>query len=191
MIKPFAYFYSLRFSMKLTDEEILMQFKNPELKEKAFRGLLSTYQERLYYHVRRYVTNHEDANDVLQNTFIKIWNGIDHFRGESGLYTWLYRIASNEAITYINKVKKYAVVDIEKSDAQHKTVTDSIDADVMTAKLQRAIEALPDKQKQVFIMRYYDEMPYEQISEIVETSVGALKASYHHAVKKIEDFLTA
>ncbi|MFN8282750.1 MAG: RNA polymerase sigma factor [Chitinophagales bacterium] len=175
--------------MPVTDEEILQQFKDPESKEKAFRNLLANYQERLYYHVRRYVTNHDDANDVLQNTCIKIWNAIDNFRGESGLYTWLYRIASNEAITYINKVKKHPTVDIETSSAQYRGGTDNIEADELTAKLQRAIDALPDKQKQVFIMRYYDEMPYEKIAEIAETSVGGLKASYHHAVKKIEEFI--
>ncbi len=177
--------------MKFTDEEILAQFRNPESKEKAFRNLLSNYQERLYYHVRRYVHNHEDANDILQNTCIKIWNAIDNFRGDSGLYTWLYRIAGNEAITFINKNKKRNEVDIEQTTAQYRSATDNTDADEMTAKLEHAIATLPDKQKQVFIMRYYDEMPYEQISGIVETSVGALKASYHHAVKKIEGFLTA
>ena len=176
--------------MKFTDEEILAQFKNTASKEQAFRNLLSNYQERLYFHVRRYVHHHEDANDVLQNTFIKIWNAIDNFRGESGLYTWLYRIASNEAITYLNKNKKRNEVDIEQSAAQHRSAEDNIEADVMIAKLQRAIDTLPDKQKQVFIMRYYDEMPYEEISKIVDTSVGALKASYHHAVKKVEEILT-
>jgi RNA polymerase sigma-70 factor (ECF subfamily) len=175
--------------MQITDEEILQQFKDPVSKEKAFRNLLANYQERLYYHVRRYVTNHDDANDVLQNVCIKIWNAIDNFRGESGLYTWLYRIASNEAITYINKVKKHPTVDIEISSAKYRGGTDNMEADELTTKLQRAIDALPDKQKQVFVMRYYDEMPYEKIAEIVETSVGALKASYHHAVKKIEDFM--
>lgn len=175
--------------MPFTDDEILQQFKDPASKEKAFRNLLTNYQERLYYHVRRYVVNHDDANDVLQNTCIKIWNAIDNFRGESGLYTWLYRIASNEAITYINKVKKHPTVDIETSSAQYRGGTDNMEAAELTAKLQRAIDALPDKQKQVFILRYYDEMTYEQISEIVETSVGGLKASYHHAVKKIEEFM--
>ena len=175
--------------MPITDEEILQQFKDPASKEKAFRNLLANYQERLYYHVRRYVVNHDDANDVLQNTCIKIWNAIDNFRGESGLYTWLYRIASNEAITYINKIKKHPTVDIDTSTAKYRGASDSLEADELTAKLQRAIDTLPDKQKQVFIMRYYDEMSYEQISEIVETSVGGLKASYHHAVKKIEEFV--
>ena len=177
--------------MKLTDEEILLQFKEPASKEKAFRNLLNTYQERLYYHVRRYVHNHEDANDILQNTCIKVWNAIDNFRGESGLYTWLYRIAGNEAITFLNKNKKRNEVDIEQTTANYRSAADTIDGDEMTLKLERAIATLPDKQKQVFIMRYYDELPYEKMAEISETSVGALKASYHHAVKKIEELLTA
>jgi RNA polymerase sigma factor (sigma-70 family) len=177
--------------MKLTDEEILLQFKEPASKEKAFRNLLNTYQERLYYHVRRYVHNHEDANDILQNTCIKVWNAIDNFRGESGLYTWLYRIAGNEAITFLNKNKKRNEVDIEQTTANYRSAADTIDGDEMTLKLKHAIAKLPDKQKQVFIMRYYDELPYEKIAEISETSVGALKASYHHAVKKIEELLIA
>jgi len=177
--------------MKLTDEEILLQFKDPASKEKAFRNLLHNYQERLYYHVRRYVHNHEDANDILQNTCIKVWNAIDNFRGDCALYTWLYRIAGNEAITFLNKNKKRNEVDIEQTSAQYRGASDGISADEMTLKLERAIDSLPDKQKQVFIMRYYDEMPYEKMAEISETSVGALKASYHHAVKKIEEILTA
>lgn len=177
--------------MKFTDEEILALFKQSDTKEKAFRMLLSAYQERLYYHVRRYVHNHEDANDILQNTCIKVWNAIDNFRADCALYSWLYRIAGNEAITFINKQKKRNEIDIEQSSAQYRSASDAIGADEMTQKLQRAIDTLPDKQKQVFIMRYYDEMPYEKMAEISETSVGALKASYHHAVKKIEEILTA
>ena len=177
--------------MKFTDEEILALFKQSDTKEKAFRMLLSAYQERLYYHVRRYVHNHEDANDILQNTCIKVWNAIDNFRADCALYSWLYRIAGNEAITFINKQKKRNEIDIEQSSAQYRSASDAIGADAMTQKLQRAIDTLPDKQKQVFIMRYYDEMPYEKMAEISETSVGALKASYHHAVKKIEEILPA
>ncbi|MCC6516286.1 MAG: sigma-70 family RNA polymerase sigma factor [Chitinophagales bacterium] len=177
--------------MKFTDEEILALFKRSDTKEKAFCMLLSAYQERLYYHVRRYVHNHEDANDILQNTCIKVWNAIDNFRADCALYSWLYRIAGNEAITFINKQKKRNEIDIEQSSAQYRSASDAIGADAMTQKLQRAIDTLPDKQKQVFIMRYYDEMPYEKMAEISETSVGALKASYHHAVKKIEEILTA
>lgn len=177
--------------MQFTDEEILAHLKNPASKEHAFRMLMSNYQERLYYHVRRYVHRHEDANDILQNTFIKIWRSIENFRGESGLYTWLYRIAGNEAITFINKNKKRNEVDIEQTTALHRNQSDSIDADEIAAKLQLAIDSLPEKQKQVFILRYYDEMPYEKMAEIAETSIGALKASYHHAVKKIERILTS
>ena len=175
--------------MKLTDEEILTQIKQPQSKEKAFRSLLSNYQERLYYHVRRYVHNHEDANDILQNTFIKTWNGIEQFHGNSALYTWLYRIASNEAITFINKQKKLNITHLEHIVVVQRGSTDGLDAEVMTKKLQHAIDTLPDKQKQVFIMRYYDELAYEEIAAIVDTSVGALKASYHHAVKKVEEYL--
>ncbi|HOU46966.1 MAG TPA: RNA polymerase sigma factor [Chitinophagales bacterium] len=175
--------------MKLTDEEILTQIKLPESKDKAFRELLSNYQERLYYHVRRYVHNHEDANDILQNTFIKTWKGIEHFQGNSALYTWLYRIASNEAITFINKQKKRNETDITQTSVAYRGTMDAVNADSMLQKLQHAIDTLPDKQKQVFIMRYYDELPYNDIEKIVGTSVGALKASYHHAVKKIEEFL--
>jgi RNA polymerase sigma factor (sigma-70 family) len=179
------------YCMKLTDDEILAQFKSPDQKEQAFRNLLSVYQERLYYHVRRYVHSHDDANDILQNTCIKIWNAIDHFRAESSLYTWLYKIAGNEAITYINKQKKRNEIDISQTSIQYKGTNDVMETDALVAKLQLAIDTLPDKQKQVFIMRYYDEMPYEKMAEISETSVGALKASYHHAVKKIEKILTA
>ncbi len=182
-------FLQSKIYMRMNDEEIVLQFRQPDLKEKAFRHLLSNYQERLYYHVRRYVNNHEDANDILQNVCIKVWNAIDSFRGESSLYTWLYRIASNEAITYLNKTNKYAIVDIETTSVKYRGGTDNLDAEALTSKLKQAINTLPDKQKQVFVMRYYDEMTYEQIAEIAETSVGGLKASYHHAVKKIEEYI--
>ena len=152
---------------------------------------MDNYQERLYYHVRRYVYNHEDANDILQNTFIKIWNNIGHFRGDAALFTWLYRIAGNEAITYINKQKKRNEINIEKTAILQQGIFDNLPSEVLNRKLQKAIDLLPDKQKQVFIMRYYDELPYEEMSAIVDTSVGALKASYHHAIKKIEEFLLA
>lgn len=177
--------------MKLTDEEILTLIKIPEQKESAFRSLLINYQERLYFHVRRYVHCHEDANDILQNTFIKVWNGIENFRGDSALYTWLYRIAGNEAITFINKSRKRKETNIETTPPRLQSITDNMKADDMILKLQKAIDNLPDKQKQVFIMRYYDELPYDKMAEITETTVGALKASYHHAVKKIEEFLLA
>jgi len=177
--------------MVMTDDEILAQCRSEETKEKGFRNLMNAYQQRLYYHIRRFVNTHEDADDILQNVFIKIWKNIDSFRAESSLYTWVYRIASNESITYINKQKRTATYTIEHTAAIYKTSSDNENPEQVQLRLQAAINTLPDKQKQVFIMRYYDEMPYEDMSKILETSVGALKASYHHAVKKIEEIITA
>ncbi len=175
--------------MPTTDGEILELFNHPDTREKGFRLLLQTYQERLYYHVRRYVHHHEDANDILQNTFLKIWKSLHGFHGDAGLYTWLYRIASNEALSYLQQQKKRSIVPIDS--VQTSSSSDGESVEKMAARLQYALDSLPDKQKQVFIMRYYDEMPYEQMAAITDTSVGALKASYHHAVKKIEQILTA
>ncbi len=175
--------------MPTTDGEILEVFNHPDTREKGFRLLLQTYQERLYYHVRRYVHHHADANDILQNTFLKIWKSLHGFRGDAGLYTWLYRIASNEALSYLQQQKKRSIVPIDS--VQTSSSSDGESVEKMAARLQYALDSLPDKQKQVFIMRYYDEMSYEQMAAITDTSVGALKASYHHAVKKIEQILTA
>ena len=168
---------------------LLSQLHDPATKEKAFRDLMKAYQEKLYYHIRRFVYNHEDANDVLQNTFIKIWYGIDNFRGESSLYTWVYRIATNESITFLNKVKKMNLVNIEQTAVPNRGTSDSENAEQLQQKLDKALAQLPDRQRQVFIMRYYDELSYDQMSEILDTTAGALKASYHHAVKKIEQFI--
>ncbi len=175
--------------MTITDNEILAKIKLPEEKEEGFRVLMSTYKKQLYYHIRRYVSNHEDANDILQNTFLKVWVSIEQFRGDSSLYSWLYRIASNESITYINKTKKRNEIGLETQSIGEKGTADSLDSNDLIESLEKAIEILPDKQKQVFILRYYDEMPYEKMSEVLQTSVGALKASYFHAVKKVEQFV--
>ena len=175
--------------MTITDNEILAKIKLPEEKEEGFRVLMSTYKKQLYYHIRRYVSNHEDANDILQNTFLKVWVSIEQFRGDSSLYSWLYRIASNESITYINKTKKRNEIGLETLSIGEKGTADSLDSNDLIERLEKAIEILPDKQKQVFILRYYDEMPYEKMSEVLQTSVGALKASYFHAVKKVEQFV--
>lgn len=175
--------------MTITDNEILAKIKLPEEKEEGFRVLMSTYKKQLYYHIRRYVSNHEDANDILQNTFLKVWVSIEQFRGDSSLYSWLYRIASNESITYINKTKKRNEIGIETQNIEEKGATDGLHSNDLVERLEKAIAILPDKQKQVFILRYYDEMPYEKMSEILETSIGALKASYFHAVKKVEQFV--
>jgi RNA polymerase sigma-70 factor (ECF subfamily) len=177
--------------MTITDNEILAKIKLPDRKEEGFRVLMNCYKKQLYYHIRRYVNNHEDANDILQNTFLKVWVSIEQFRGESSLYSWLYRIASNESITYINKTKKRNEIGLEAQNIQEKGEADNLGSNDMVERLEKAIAILPDKQKQVFILRYYDEMPYEKMSEILETSIGALKASYFHAVKKVEQFVLA
>lgn len=178
--------------MHSDDKELLLQFKQPDTKEKAFTAIIKKYQERLYWHIRRLVVDHEDTNDVLQNMFIKVWKGLENFREDSQLYTWLYRIATNESLTFLEQRKKRSVVsfsDVE-TGLSNKIVADkNFDANKLEWKLQLAIQQLPEKQKVVFSLRYYDEMPYEEMSRVLDTSEGALKASYHHAVKKIEDFI--
>jgi len=182
----------INMSMTVTsDAELLREFRDPASKEKAFTSMIKKYQEKLYWHVRRMVIEHEDANDVLQNVFIRVWNGLENFREESQLYTWLYRIATNECLTYIEQQKKRSSVSLSdvESGLSNKIKADShFDANRLEWKLQLAIQQLPEKQRIVFNLRYYDEMPYEEMSRVLETSEGALKASYHHAVKKIEDY---
>jgi len=178
--------------MQLDDKELLHQFKQPETKEKAFTAIIKKYQEKLYWHVRRMVVDHDDANDVLQNVFIKVWNGLQNFREDSQLYTWLYRIATNESLTFLDQQKRRSAVSMDEVEAglSNKIKADeNFDAQKLEWKLQLAIQQLPEKQRAVFTLRYYDEMPYEEMSRVLETSEGALKASYHHAVKKIEDFI--
>ena len=177
----------------MIDEKLLVaQLKNSDTQELAFRNLMSLYKERLYWHIRKIVLNHDDADDVLQNTFIKVFKNIHSFKENSKLYSWIYRIATNEAITFINK--KAAKQHIDINELQHK-ITDNLHEDLhysgneIQQLLQKAIVTLPQKQQLVFNMKYFDEMKYSDISEILETSVGALKASYFHAVKKIESFL--
>ncbi len=176
----------------LDDKELLIQFAQPALKERAFTAIIKKYQEKLYWHVRRMVVNHEDANDVLQNMFIKVWKGLENFREDSQLYTWLYRIATNESLTFIDQQKKRASVslgDVENGLSNQLKASENFDANKAEWKLQLAIQQLPEKQRAVFNLRYYDEMPYEEMSRVLETSEGALKASYHHAVKKIEEYI--
>lgn len=174
------------------DAELLIQFRNPDTKEKAYTALIKKYQERLYWHIRRMVVDHEDANDVLQNVFIRVWRGLENFKEEAQLYTWLYRIATNESLTFLESAKKRSAVSLNDvaSGLENKIKADqNFDANKLEWKLQLAIQQLPEKQKLVFSLRYYDEMPYEEMSKVLETSEGALKASYHHAVKKIEDYI--
>jgi len=164
----------------------------PATKEKAFGILVKKYQERLYWHIRRMLVDHEDSNDVLQNVFIRVWNALANFREDAQLYTWLYRIATNECLSFIEQRKRKATVSINEleSGLSNKIRADKdFDAGKLEWKLQLAIQQLPEKQRVVFTLRYYDEMPYEEMSQVLETSAGALKASYHHAAKKIEDFI--
>ena len=162
--------------------------------ERGFRLLMGQYKERLYWHIRRLVLVHEDADDVLQNTFIKIYRGILQFEGKSRLYTWLYRIATNEAITFINqKAKRRGIStdELQNSYTSQLKADTHFDGDEAQIKLQKAIALLPQKQQLVFKMKYFEEIKYEDMSEILQTSVGALKASYHHAVKKIEEYMNS
>lgn len=175
-----------------SDDELLQLFQIENSKEKAFSLILKKYQERLYWHIRRMLVNHEDTNDVLQNMFIKVWKYLPDFRQDSGLYTWLYRIATNESITFLDQKKKKTTQSLSDHEGFLQNTLKSekgFDANQLEWKLQLAIQSLPEKQKAVFNLRYYDEMPYEKMSEILETSVGALKSSYHHAAKKIEEYI--
>ncbi|WP_299839014.1 RNA polymerase sigma factor [uncultured Tenacibaculum sp.] len=177
----------------MTDEITLVsQLQNVATKEAAFRNLISQYKERLYWHIRKIVISHDDTDDVLQNTFIKIFKSIDNFKGESKLYSWMYRIATNEAITFINKRAKQNNVDISEYKQQAVSNLKSDDwfsGDEIQMILQKAIATLPQKQQLVFNMKYFDDLKYQEISEVLDTSVGALKASYFHAVKKIQEFI--
>ncbi len=176
-------------------EEIafIQELLDPKTQNVAFQKLLSDYQRPLYHHIRNIVLNHDDADDVLQNTFIKVFRYLKDFKGESKLYSWMYRIATNEAITFINqKAKRNGMT----SEALQSKIVGNLKADSyfdgneIQLKLQKAIVLLPEKQQLVFKMKYFEEIKYEDLSEILGTSVGALKASYHHAVKKIEKYMT-
>tara|TARA_R100000306_G_scaffold62269_1_gene68033 strand:- start:7029 stop:7550 length:522 start_codon:yes stop_codon:yes gene_type:complete len=159
-----------------------------------FEDLVSQYKERLYWHIRRMVISHDDADDVLQNTFIKVYKNLHNFNGESQIYTWLYRIATNESLTFIKKRKRTTQVgseELQESLVANLTSDPYFNGDEAQLTLQKAIDTLPAKQKQVFVMKYFDELQYNEISEILDTSEGALKASYHHAVKKITEYVTA
>jgi len=176
--------------MKSEERQILKGLRNEQTKEAAFVQLMNLYKRPLYAHVRSMTGNHPDADDSLQNVFVKVWKHIDSFKGDSALYTWLYRIATNEALTLINKRSKMQVVDMEESHHSGGQ-TDGPDADEIRKKLDEAIEKLPEKQRKVFEMKYFSEMKYIEMAELTGTSVGALKASYFHAVRKIEDYLTS
>jgi RNA polymerase sigma factor (sigma-70 family) len=179
-------------SVSQDDKALLDLYREPASRERAFTLIVKKYQERLYWHVRRLVVGHEDANDVLQNMFIKVWNNLDNFREDSQLYTWLYRIATNESLTFLEQQKRKSSIslsDVETGLSNKLTADKHFDPNKLEWKLQQAILLLPEKQRAVFNLRYYDEMPYEEMSRVLDTSEGALKASYHHAVKKIEEYI--
>lgn len=173
----------------ISDSEILRLFANAQTQERAFKALVEAYQSRLYWHIRQMVFDHDDTNDLLQTTFIKAWQALPKFRQDAQLFTWLYRIATNNCISFLNNKRRRFFVpmhDIGPELAQKAALGLSPTADEITKKLHKAVALLPDKQRLVFTMKYFQDLDYETISAIVGTSVGALKASYHHAVKKIE-----
>ena len=175
----------------MTDERIIELYSGG-MQEEAFRGIVDAYTERLYWHVRRFLCSHEDTNDLLQDIFIKIWSALPSFRGEARLYTWIYRIATNEVLNYLRRQKFKALLSLDSVSASLERKIDEdagFNGDELQRELHKAIRRLPEKQRIVFSLRYFDEMKYEDISEITGTSVGALKASYHHAYSKIKNEL--
>jgi len=174
------------------DADLLEQFRNESTRNYAFHQLVTKYQKRVYWQVRRIVIDHDDSNDVVQNVFIKVWKNLHNFKEASRLYTWLYRIAVNESLTFIKQKRAPLFISFEKVEyGLSRKLTDDnyFKGDEVEKKLQQAILTLPAKQRTVFNMKYFEDMKYEEMSQVLDTSVGALKASYHHAVKKIEEFL--
>ena len=177
---------------QVEDSEILEKFSNEKTRNEAFNLLLSKYQQKIYWHIRRLVIDHDDTDDLVQDVFVKVWKNLEKFRSDSQLYTWIYRIATNESITFLNKKKQRNNIPLDEVSGE---LTDTLvaseyfDGDKLQMKLQKALLTLPDKQRLIFNMKYFDELKYEEISEITGTSVGALKASFHIAVKKIEAFM--
>lgn len=173
----------------IDEKALIKQLGDASTKEAAFTQLVREYQEPLYWQIRRMVLIHDDADDVLQNTFIKAWSAIDSFRGESRLQTWLFRIAINESLNHLSKKKQVVSIDGDEGSIANMLASDSyFDGDEVQRQFQSAIGTLPEKQRLVFNLKYFDEMKYEDMSNLLGTSIGALKASYHHAVKKISDF---
>ncbi|TRO66679.1 RNA polymerase sigma factor [Christiangramia sabulilitoris] len=174
------------------EDHFIKRLQESSTSQEAFRELISTYKERLYWHIRNMVKDHDDTDDILQNTFVKIYKNIGKFKGDSKLYSWMYRIATNESITFLNKKARRLHITSEELKDQ---IIDNLESDVyfdgdeIKLKLQRAIALLPEKQQQVFNMKYFEELKYREMAEILETSEGALKASYHIASKKIEEYL--
>jgi RNA polymerase sigma factor (sigma-70 family) len=178
---------------EFNDKDLLALFRKPESREHAFNLIVQKYKQRLYWHIRKLLIDHADTDDALQNTFLKAWTGLDNFREDSGLYTWLYRIATNEALSYLNSKKRrflFPLAGVNKQLSDSLVQDAYFNGDELQLKLQKALLTLPEKQRLVFNMKYFDEMKYEDMADILETSVGALKASFFHAVKKIEKYIT-
>jgi RNA polymerase sigma factor (sigma-70 family) len=177
--------------MKIQEAEIIELMSSEKSREKGVRLMMDAYQSRLYWHIRRFVVDHDLAQDILQDTFIKAYQNFHQFKQESQLYTWLYRIATNESLQQLNKMKKMQKSDEEVGNHLQNLVADNVQpsADEIQVLLQKAINTLPDKQKLVFNMRYYEDLPYEEISQILDMSVGTLKTNYHYAKQKVEDYL--
>lgn len=176
----------------MEEELIIEKISKQETRNYGFNLLVRSYQERIYWHVRKMVIDHDDADDLVQEIFVKVWKNLGSFRADSKLYTWIYRIATNECLTFLKKKKRTFFIPIHDvaSELSRKVDEESqLSGEEIQLKLQKALLKLPDKQRMVFNMKYFDEMKFQQIAEITDTSVGALKASYHHAVKKIEDFI--
>jgi RNA polymerase sigma factor (sigma-70 family) len=179
--------------LKYSEKELISLFRKQGSENYAFNLIVEMYKERLYWHIRKIIIDHDDTDDVLQNTFIKVWKGLSGFREDSLLYTWIYRIATNEALSFLKQKRtKYIlpIINVERQLTETLESDEYFNGDEIHLKLQRAILTLPEKQRIIFNMKYFDEMKYDDISGILGTSVGALKASYHHAVKKIEKYLT-
>jgi RNA polymerase sigma factor (sigma-70 family) len=175
----------------IDDNELLAEFAIESQRQQAFRKIIDKYQKRIYWHIRKIVIDHDDTDDLTQDTFIKAWNALPEFRQDSQLYTWLYRIATNEALNFLRKKKNRKTVALESGEYDLSDTLRSspyINGDKLQLKLQHAILTVPEKQRLVFNMKYFDAMKYEDMSTVLDTSVGALKASYHHAVKKIEAY---
>lgn len=181
----------------MTDQAILEKFANPESRNFAFNQLVRKYQQKIYWHIRKMVIDHDDTDDLVQETFIKVWQALENFRGDAQLFTWLYRIATNECLNFLNKKRRRFFMSIndvegellEKLESASAQSDFSMGGDEIQLKLQKALLTLPEKQRLVFNMKYFDDLKYEDMAEITGTSVGALKASYHHAVTKVEKFL--
>lgn len=184
----------MEYTLPIDEKKLVKQLQDPATASSAFNILIKTYGEKMYWQIRKMVVNHDDANDLLQNAFMKAWNNIHNFRGDARLSTWLYKIAVNESINFLNKERQKRELTDDTDDSfliNNLEADPYFDGDRLKVELQKAIASLPEKQRIVFNMRYFDEMKYEEISDILGTSVGALKASYHHAMKKVTEAISS